>query len=108
MRLSPSDGRMDRRTVGRALPLALIVLSVNPTARLPAQDLPLNAGALFLLFPVGAQAVGMGQTAIGAAGRGEAAFWNPAGLATLETSEFALNTATLTAGRTSVVGAYFP
>lgn len=108
MRRSPSEGLADGLTVGRAIPLALIVLSVCPSARLPAQDLPVNAGALFLLFPVGAQAVGMGQTAIAAAGRGEAAFWNPAGLATLETNEFALNTATLTAGRTSIVGAYFP
>src|SRR5216117_4523189 len=73
-----------------------------------AQEPPLNAGALFLVFPVGAQAVGMGQTATAAAGRGEAAFWNPAGLATLSEDEFALHTATLVAGRSNVLGAYFP
>jgi hypothetical protein len=95
-------------TAGRAVAVALGLLTVGPPGRLAAQDVPLNAGALFLLFPVGARAVGMGQTGIGGAGRGEAAFWNPAGLATLEANEFALNTATLTAGRTSVVGAYFP
>jgi len=89
--------------------LALVVLlTAGPADRLPGQDPPLNAGALFLVFPVGAQAVGMGQTAIAAAGRGEAAFWNPAGLATLAEDEFALHSATLVAGRSHVLGAYFP
>jgi len=84
------------------------MLSVSPTVRLTGQQPPLNAGALFLVFPVGAQAVGMGQTATAAAGRGEAAFWNPAGLATLAEDEFALHSATLVAGRSHVLGAYFP
>ncbi len=100
MRRSPSDGR--------ALGLALIVVSVSPPVRLAGQDLPLNAGALFLAFPVGGQAVGMGQTAVAVGGHGEAAFWNPAGLATLEQNEFALYSATLVAGRTTVLGTYFP
>src|SRR6185503_13659548 len=52
--------------------------------------------------------VGMGQTALGAEGHGESAFWNPAGLATLETNEFALHSATLVAGRSHVLGVYFP
>src|SRR3989442_11217348 len=73
-----------------------------------AQEPPLNAGALFLVFPVGAQSVGMGQTAMAMAGRGEAAFWNPAGLATLSDDEFALHTANLVAGRSSILRAYFP
>jgi len=86
----------------------MFALSNIPTVQLSAQELPLNAGALFLVFPVGAQAVGMGQTATAAAGRGEAAFWNPAGLATLSDDEFALHSATLVAGRSNVLGAYFP
>src|SRR3989441_11467596 len=73
-----------------------------------AQEPPLNAGALFLVFPVGAQAVGMLQTATEAAGRGEAAFCNPAGLATLSDDEFSLHSASLVAGRSNVLGAYFP
>ena len=88
--------------------LALLLLPVHPSSRLAAQEPPLNAGALFLVFPVGAQAVGMGQTATAAAGRGEAAFWNPAGLATLTNDEFALHSATLVAGRSHVLGVYFP
>ncbi|HTI03978.1 MAG TPA: PorV/PorQ family protein [Gemmatimonadales bacterium] len=63
---------------------------------------------MFLAFPVGAQAVGMGQTATAAAGSGEAAFWNPAGLATLSDDEFALHSASLVAGKSHVLAAYFP
>src|ERR1043166_6391784 len=108
MRRSPSDGLTDPRTVGRALRFALVILSVCPTLRLCAQDQPINAGAVFLAFPVGAQAVGMGQTATAAAGRGEAGFWNPAGLATPSDDEFSLHSASLVAGRSHVLGAYFP
>src|SRR5712691_1118238 len=108
MRRSLSDGRSDGLTAGRAVAVALGILSASPSGRLAAQELPLNAGALFLVFPVGAQAVGMGQTATAAAGRGEAAFWNPAGLATLTDDEFALHSASLVAGRSNVLGAYFP
>src|SRR6266513_538320 len=107
MRRRASDGRAGWRVGGRRW-LAFLVLTASPLARLPAQDFPLNAGALFLVFPVGAQSVGMGQTAMAMAGRGEAAFWNPAGLATLSDDEFALHTANLVAGRSSILGAYFP
>src|SRR6266446_3152954 len=108
MRRRASDGRSDGLTAGRTVAVALLLLTVRPSGRLAAQELPLNAGALFLVFPVGAQAVGMGQTATAAAGRGEAAFWNPAGLATLSDDEFALHSASLVAGRSNVLGAYFP
>jgi hypothetical protein len=86
----------------------MVVLSNIPTVQLCAQEPPLNTGALFLVFPVGARAVGMGQTAMGSEGHAEAAFWNPAGLATMETNEFSLHSATLVAGRSHVLGAYFP
>ena len=94
-----------RRSLFRGFLLAALVTAHSP---LTAQQPPLNSGALFLVFPVGAQAVGMGQTATAAAGRGEAAFWNPAGLATLAQDEFALHSATLVAGRSHVLGVYFP
>jgi len=90
------------------IPIAFLFLTAQLPNRLTAQEQPLNAGALFLVFPVGAQAVGMGQTATAASGRGEVAFWNPAGLATLTDDEFALHSATLVAGRSHVLGAYFP
>src|SRR3989449_3902376 len=99
MRRRASEG------VGR-LALAL-VLTAYPPDRLASQQVN-NSGALFLVLPVGAQAVGMGQTAATLEGRGEAAFWNPAGLATLEQSEVAFNTASLAAGATHALTAYFP
>src|SRR5437899_11865357 len=107
MRRKPSDGRAGRRAGGRGLAF-LVLLTASQPARLPAQEQPLNAGALFLAFPVGAQAVGMGQTATAASGHGEVAVWNPAGLATLSDDEVALHTATLVAGEISVLAAYFP
>jgi hypothetical protein len=67
-----------------------------------------NAGALFLEFPVGARAVGMGQTGIADGGTGEAAFWNPAGLADLATASFELHTVALAAGRTHAVTVFVP
>jgi hypothetical protein len=73
-----------------------------------AQEQPLNSGALFLVFPVGARAAGMGQAAIALEGRGEAVFWNPAGLGSMTSSEFGLHAATLVAGRTTTVTAFFP
>src|SRR5881409_3357142 len=106
MRRKAFDGGVVGRLGGWVLPIAFLFLA-KPPNRLAAQE-PLNAGALFLVSPVGAQAVGMGQTATAAEGRGEAAFWNPAGLATLSDDEFALHSATLVAGRSHVLGAYFP
>lgn len=108
MRRKVFDGWAVGRLGGWVLPIAVLLLIAEPPNRLDGQELPLNAGALFLVFPVGAQAVGMGQTATAAAGRGEAAFWNPAGLATMTDDEFALHSATLVAGRSNVLGAYFP
>ena len=108
MRRKASEGRSDGLTAGRTVAVALLLLTVGPSGRLAGQEPPLNAGALFLVFPVGAQAVGMGQTATAAAGRGEAAFWNPAGLATLSDDEFALHSASLVAGHSNVLSAYFP
>jgi hypothetical protein len=98
---------------GLRLGLALGILSVSPIVRrsdAQAGDVSgvQNSGALFLALPVGARAVGMGQTAVALEGRGEAAFWNPAGLATLEQSEVAFNTASLAAGATHALTAYFP
>src|SRR5438034_2933345 len=101
-------GQSASRLGGQELSFALLLLAAYPANRQPAQDLANNSGALFLVLPVGAQAVGMGQTAATLEGRGEAAFWNPAGLATLEQSEVAFNTASLVAGATHALTAYFP
>src|SRR5258705_13890049 len=103
MRRSPSDGgKPVSRLGGWALPIALLSLTAYPLNRLAAQEPPLNTGALFLVFPVGAGAVGMGQTAMGADANSVSAFCNPAGLASMETNEFPLHSATLVAGLSHV------
>src|SRR2546426_217451 len=108
MRRRASDGgRADWRMGGWGAAALLTWLSAYPPIRLSAQQVN-NSGALFLVFPVGARAVGMGQTAAALDGRGEATFWNPAGLATLEKNEFGLQSATLVAGNTDALTAYFP
>src|SRR5260221_4220516 len=71
MRRSRSDGRAGWRAGGPVL--AGLLLAAAPPARLHAQ-VANNSGALFLVFPVGAQAVGMGQAGMAVEGRGEAAF----------------------------------
>src|SRR3989442_14882109 len=101
-------GQPDSRIGGQSLWLAVGLLSAYPALRLSAQQLANNSGALFLLFPVGAQAVAMGQTGAPLEGRGGAAFWNPAGLATIERGELALNSASLAAGATHALTVYFP
>src|SRR5581483_6228872 len=88
-----------------ALVALAALLSARP--RLAAQGSD-NSGALFLTLPVGTQAVGMGQTAVTLEGRGEAVFWNPAGLATIGSNEFTIENATLAAGNAHAVTAYFP
>jgi hypothetical protein len=83
-----------------------VVLTAFSSNRLTAQALPNNSGALFLSLPVGAEAVGMGQTAVTLEGRGVAAFWNPAGLATMNESEFGLQNGSLAVGSSYALTAY--
>ena len=94
--------------IGWRTAIVLLVPSTFTTTRAAAQDQLLNAAALFLLFPVGATTVGMGQTAAAADGHGEVVFQNPAGVASLTSNEFALHTATLAAGPTNALTAFFP
>src|SRR3989442_8504908 len=105
-RRASDDGRPVWRSGGRLVAIAAL-LTARPADRLSAQQVN-NSGALFLVFPVGARAVGMGQTAAAVDGRGEAAFWNPAGLPTLRKNQVGLQSATLVAGNTDALTAYFP
>ena len=97
-----------RPAASRRLVACAALLAVSSATGLRAQEQPLNSGALFLLLPAGARAAGMGQAAIALDGRGEAVFWNPAGLGSLTTNEFGLHTATLVPGRSTIVTAFFP
>lgn len=81
------------------------VLTLLP-GLLAAQDLELG-GAAFLLVPVGARATSLGQAAVADGGTSEAAFWNPAGLASLPRSEFAVHHAQTFASNNTALAGYF-
>jgi len=96
------------RTVGRVIALALLLPCVGSASRVSAQDQTStnNAGALFLLFPVGAEAVGRGQAAVALEGHGEAVFWNPAGVGRIPGSEVGVYVGQMAAGTTTALTAF--
>lgn len=55
------------------------------------QDSPSREGGLFLLLPVGARSVGMGQTAVATVEGSEAVWWNPSALAVGDRGEAAVH-----------------
>ena len=60
-------------------------------------------GALFLLVPIGARAVGLGQAVVAAEPGSEGVWWNPASLARLDRKEVGINhSQTLVAGGTAL------
>ena len=68
---------------------ALLAAARAPSARAQSQSAGVEGGA-FLLLPVGARAVALGQAATADGNSSEAIFWNPAGLASLVKGELAL------------------
>lgn len=61
-----------------------------------------DEAALFLLLPVGAQAISVGRTMTGVKGP-ESAFWNPAGLAGVEESRFLAYRGDMLAGESTAL-----
>lgn len=85
-----------RRSRSRLRPLAVVLggalsLGAGAARGLSAQGISRPQGAEFLLLPVGARATALGQAATAEGGTTEAIFWNPAGLAALSKSEFAVH-----------------
>jgi len=68
---------------------ALLVAGRSPPARAQSVSAGVEGGA-FLLVPVGARAVALGQAATADGGTSESIFWNPAGLASVPRGEFAI------------------
>src|SRR5262245_33835005 len=91
-----------RRSASSLLP-ALLLLASPAVAQ---QSEPSNGGAAFLLVPVGARATALGQAAVADGGTGEAAFWNPAGLATMTRSEISIHRAHTFASDNTVLSGY--
>ncbi|MEQ1856009.1 MAG: hypothetical protein ABL963_06050 [Longimicrobiales bacterium] len=91
----------------RALPLLLLGLTV--AAPLQGQGSGVGSsgeGALFLLLPVGAQAVALGRAMTAVEGA-EGAFWNPAGLAGVERSALVVFRGDQVAGTATAVSGLF-
>ncbi len=85
----------------RFLPLALtLAVTAGLSAPLPAQNT--SDGALFLLLPVGAQTVGMGQATVAEQLGSEAIWSNPAGFARAEKREAAIHHSETVAARGDV------
>jgi hypothetical protein len=85
----------------------MALVAVVPRAGAAQDGGPETGGAAFLLLPVGARAAALGQAAIADAGTSEAVFWNPAGLASLSHSEFAVHYASTFASNNTALTAHF-
>ena len=83
--------RRRRSRVVLAAALAAAVLCLSLPSRLPAQMARAEEGGLFLLVPVGARAIAVGQAVAAAQLGSEAVWWNPAGLARSEKREAAIH-----------------
>ncbi len=75
---------------GAAVATAALFAAARATPALAQNTAPGIEGGAFLLVPVGARAVALGQAATADGGTTEAVFWNPAGLAALPKGEFAV------------------
>jgi hypothetical protein len=95
--------RPRRSSIGVA---SLLLAATSLWAQEPGA--PAGGGATFLLLPVGARAAALGQAAIADAGDGEAAFWNPAGLASIPHPELGIQFASYFASNNTVLSAYLP
>jgi hypothetical protein len=82
------------RTEARALTLAAIATIAAIAALVPTRasaQKPATEGALFLLLPIGARAVGEGQAVAGDEPGSEAVWWNPAAIARGDRKEIAIH-----------------
>jgi hypothetical protein len=88
--------------------LPLVLWGLATASPLEAQDAPGSSGeaALFLLLPVGAQAVSLGRAMTSVEGT-EGAFWNPAGLAGLDRSTFVVFRGDQVAGTATAASGLF-
>jgi hypothetical protein len=112
MRPRLSSARAGRRSGVRALVCAALaaacgVAAVITPVRARAQGLSPEA-ALFLLVPVGARAVGMGQADVASDIGGEAMWANPAGLARLTQKEISINHSQTIIATGDALNAVFP
>jgi len=113
-RLSSARRLAVRRAVARRALVAafgaVMALATAPLATMPlrAQGGLSTEGALFLLVPVGARTVGVGQT-VAAAETGSESLWgNPAGIARMSTREIALHYSKTVVADGTVLAVVYP
>ncbi len=94
--------RLNRSNVTASLFLVLTTASLAQ-----AQDGEPVGGGAFLLVPIGARSTALGQAGIADGGSAESAFWNPAGLALSDKSEFAIHYANTFASNNSALSGVF-
>ena len=82
---------MRRSRCSASAVIAAAVAVFATSAPCGAQNAVATEGAVFLLLPVGARAVGLGHAVITEGGGSEAVWWNPAGLARQESYEAAIH-----------------
>src|ERR1700693_5799535 len=78
--------------------LSSVALSALLAGSARAQAVSGSEGALFLLLPTGAQAVGMGQAMVAGRPGSEGLWWNPASIAGEEKRELAIHHSKTVAG----------
>ncbi|MEP6692392.1 MAG: PorV/PorQ family protein [Gemmatimonadaceae bacterium] len=103
MRTSPA--RASARSHAMVLALAA-VCCIAPS--LGAQGGVTTEGAPFLLIPVGARALGMGQAVVAEQNGAESVWWNPAGLARADQREVAVHHYETFAGKGNAVSFLYP
>ena len=79
-----------RSGLGAALATAALCAAGGASPARAQSASPGIEGGAFLLVPIGARGVALGQAATADGGTSEAIFWNPAGLASLAKGEFAI------------------
>jgi hypothetical protein len=82
---------------------ALLGVTVPAGAQRPATE-----GALFLLFPTGARAVGLGEAVVADAGASDAVWWNPAGIGRASRREAAVHHSQSLLGRGDALALLVP
>lgn len=81
---------MRRRRSSRRLATIACALALAGARRAGAQEVA-TEGALFLLLPIGARAIGAGQAVAATVDGSESVWWNPAGLARQDKREVAIH-----------------
>src|SRR5688572_26028409 len=96
---------MRRRLSRIGIGLTALAALAGAAPPLAAQD---QDGALFLLVPIGARAIGLGQAVVADQPVSESAWWNPAGLARQEKREGAIHHSDSFVGQGDAVALVIP